>query len=95
MQQHEERAGHDRTYEAPAPTILDAARERGWMGSKDRPMSGRFPSALVEAAQKASGITETTDLLTYALAKVAFEDSYGDKLLALEGTVPRGTFVAD
>jgi hypothetical protein len=79
----------------PNLTILNAAATRGLLGAKDRPMGGRFPSALIEAAQKASGITEPTELLTYALAKVAFEDNYGEQLLALEGTVPRGTFVED
>jgi len=75
-----------------AASLLAAAGQRGLLGVKDRQMGGRFPSALVEAAQKASGIHEPTELLTYALAKVAFEDNYGEKLLELEGTVPRGTF---
>jgi hypothetical protein len=73
-------------------SVLAYAEQQGLMGPKDRQMSGRFPTALVEAAQAASGITEPTDLLTYALAKIAFEDNYGEKLLRLEGTVPRGTF---
>lgn len=76
-------------------SILQAAQAEGWLGAKDRQLGGRFPSALIQAAQAASGITETTELLTYALAKVAFEDNYGAKLLALEGTVPRGTFIED
>jgi hypothetical protein len=76
-------------------SILNAAQARGLLGAKDRQMGGRFPAALVDAAQKASGITEPTDLLTYALVRVAFEDNYGEKLLTLEGSVPRGTFVED
>ena len=75
-----------------AASLLAAAEQRGLLGVKDRQMGGRFASALVEAAQKASGIHAPTELLTYALAKVAFEDNYGEKLLELEGTVPRGTF---
>jgi hypothetical protein len=72
--------------------LLEEAQKRGLLGAKDRQMGGRFPSALVEAAQAATGITEATDLLTYALVKVAFEDNYGRKLLELAGTVPPGTF---
>jgi hypothetical protein len=75
-----------------ATALLEEARKRGLLGAKDRQLGGRFPSALVEAAQAATGITEVTDLLTYALARVAFEDNYGRKLLELEGTVPPGTF---
>jgi predicted alpha/beta-hydrolase family hydrolase len=75
--------------------VLKAAEARGLLGAKDRQMGGRFPSALVDAAQRASGIIEPTDLLTYALVRVAFEDNYGEKLLSLEGSVPRGTFFED
>lgn len=78
---------------AEIEALLKAASARGLLGTKDRQMGGRFPTALVEAAQRASGITEPTDLLTYALVRVAFEDNYGEKLLALEGSVPRGTFI--
>jgi hypothetical protein len=75
--------------------MLKAAEARGLLGAKDRQMGGRFPTALVDAAQRASGITEPADLLTYALVRVALEDNYGEKLLTLEGSVPRGTFFED
>ncbi len=80
---------------AEISAMLRIAGTRGLLGPKDRQMGGRFPTALVDAAQRASGITEPTDLLTYALVRVAFEDSYGEKLLALEGSVPRGTFIGN
>ena len=79
-------------HEHEIPDLLKQARQSGLLGARDRQMGGRFPSALIEAAQKASGFSEPTELLTYALAKVAFEDNYGEALLSLEGTVPRGTF---
>jgi hypothetical protein len=72
--------------------VVAAAGKRGLLGAKDRTLGGRFPAALIEAAKTASGISEATELLTYALAKVALEDNYGEKLLALKGSVPRGTF---
>ncbi len=80
---------------AEIEAILNAAEARGLLGAKDRQMGGRFPAALVDAAQRASGITEPTDLLTYALVRLAFEDNYGERLLSLEGSVPRGTFIED
>lgn len=75
--------------------ILRAAEERGLLGSRDRQMAGRFPHPLVEAAKRVSGISENTDLLTYALIKVALEDDFGERLLTRKGQVPRGTFLAD
>ncbi len=80
---------------AEITALLEAAEGRGLLGAKDRQMGGRFPTALVDAAQRASGITEPSHLLTYALVRVAFEDNYGEKLLTLEGSVPRGTFIED
>ncbi len=61
----------------------------------DRALGGRFPEAPVEQAKRVSGIAETTDLLTYALVKLALEDDFGTRLLARMGRVPKGTFVAD
>ncbi len=73
---------------------IRAAEERGLLGSKDRQLGGRFSDALVEEAKRVSGITEHTDLLTYALIKVALEDDFGERLLARKGKVPKGTFFA-
>jgi hypothetical protein len=79
--------------ERRAATIR-AAEERGLLGSKDRQLGGRFSDALIEEAKRVSGITENTDLLTYALIKVALEDDFGERLLARKGGVPKGTFFA-
>jgi hypothetical protein len=79
--------------ERQAATIR-AAEERGLMGSKDRQLGGRFSDALIEEAKRVSGITENTDLLTYALIKVALEDDFGERLLARKGRVPKGTLFA-
>jgi hypothetical protein len=73
---------------------IRAAEERGLLGSKDRQLGGRFSDALVEEAKRVSGIAEHTDLLTYALIKVALEDDFGERLLARKGRVPKGTFFA-
>ncbi len=74
--------------------IIRAAEERGLLGSKDRQLGGRFSEALVEEAKRVTGITENTELLTYALAKVVLEDDFGERLLARKGRVPKGTFFA-
>jgi hypothetical protein len=74
--------------------FIRAAEERGLLGSKDRQLGGRFSDALIDEAKRVSGITENTDLLTYALIKVALEDDFGERLLARKGKVPKGTFFA-
>ena len=57
-------------------------------GRKERRLSWRANDRLVQAAQQASGL-EGSELLEYALAKVALEDDYAEKLLALRGYVSR------
>jgi hypothetical protein len=74
--------------------VLQAAEERGLLGAKDRMVGGRLPDALVEQAKRASGIAETTELLTYALARIAVEDDFAERLMARKGRVPRGTLFA-
>lgn len=74
--------------------FISAAEKRGLLGSKDRQLGGRFSDALIDEAKRVSGITENTDLLTYALIKVALEDNFGERLLARKGRVPKGTLFA-
>jgi len=68
---------------------LATARDRGLIGTKDKTIGGRVPSALVEAAKARSGIQSDSDLLLYALSKVALEDDFGQRLLDLKGRVPK------
>ena len=74
-------------------TMIRAAEARGLLGAKDRQLGGRFPGALVEEAERVTGITADTELLTYALIKVALEDGCGERLLAQRGKVPKGTLL--
>lgn len=69
--------------------VLAAARHMGLIGTKDKTIAGRVPSALVEAAKTRSGIQSDSELLLYALSKVALEDDFGPRLLALKGSVPK------
>ena len=57
---------------------MRAAEERGLLGSTDRQLGGRFSDALIDEAKCVSGISENTDLLTYALIKVALQDNFGE-----------------
>lgn len=74
--------------------IVRAAEERGLLGSKDRQLGGRFSETLVAEAKRVTGISENTELLTYALIRVALEDDFGERLLARKGRVPKGTLFA-
>lgn len=75
--------------------IGHSVRVLGAKAGAVRAWGGRFPQALVEQAKRVSGIAETTDLLTYALVRLALEDDFGTRLLARKGRLPKGTFVAD
>jgi hypothetical protein len=46
------------------------------------------PRLLVIRAKQRTGISSTTDLVEYALAKVALEDDFGGKLVARKGSIP-------
>jgi hypothetical protein len=70
-------------------SVLAAAQENGWTGAKDRTIGGRVPAVLVEAAKERSGIQSDSELLLYALSKVALEDDFGARLLARKGSLPR------
>lgn len=74
--------------------IMKAAEEAGLLGAKGMQLGGRFPGALVEEARRVTGLVENTELLTYALAKVALEDDFGERLVKRKGSVPKGTLVA-
>jgi hypothetical protein len=68
--------------------VIEAVRQVGLLGTKEH-VGGRIPTALLKAAKRRSGIGTDTELLVYALAKVAIEDDYAEMLLALEGTVSK------
>jgi hypothetical protein len=70
-------------------STLAAVREQGLLGTRNKTIGGRVPSALVEAAKARSGIQSDSELLLYALSKVALEDDFAEKILARKGTVPK------
>jgi hypothetical protein len=68
--------------------INHAAQSAGLLEGQTSRVQARITETLLAAAKARSGITSDTELLEYALARVAIEDDYGAKLLALEGSVP-------
>ncbi len=75
--------------ERASQILCEALRSRllGPSLEKDTRLGGRFPHQLVEAAKARSGLTSNTELLEYALAKVALEDDFGEFLASRWGTV--------
>ena len=74
------------------PEAPDCHRHRaavGLLGGQNGRIGGRVQRDLVAAAKEKSGITSDTELLEYALAKVALEDDFGAKLICRKGRNPK------
>lgn len=67
--------------------VVAEARETGLFdGGLDR-VGARLHHRLLAIAKAKSGLSSTTELLEYALAKIAIEDDWAETFAALEGTV--------
>jgi hypothetical protein len=79
----------------PAPpslrrrTVIDTARRLGLLDGENSRIGARIRRDLVAAAKEKSGIASDTELLEYALAKVALEDDFGTKLVRRKGRVAK------
>jgi hypothetical protein len=70
-------------------TTLNSAQLAGLMaGKKEKRVSGRAHEQLFRAAAERSGL-DGSELIEYALAKVALEDDFAERLLGMTGTVGR------
>jgi hypothetical protein len=69
-------------------SILAAAKAEGLLAGDNIALGARVPHLLVNRAKERTGISSTTDLVEYALAKVALEDDFGGKLVARKGSIP-------
>lgn len=69
-------------------TLSTAAASGLIHGKKGKQLSGRVHETLFEAAAAKSGL-RGTELIDYALAKVALEDDFSERLLALKGSIPK------
>ncbi len=69
-------------------SVVAAAKEAGLLRGENSHVGARVPHQLVAEAKVRTGIASTTDLVEYALAKVALEDDFGAKLVARKGSIP-------
>ncbi|HEY1362351.1 MAG TPA: hypothetical protein VGF60_08915 [Xanthobacteraceae bacterium] len=69
--------------------VLATVERAGLLAGARARIAGRIRKRLVKAAKSRSGIDSDTDLLEYALARVALEDDFARKLIAREGRVPQ------
>lgn len=75
--------------------VLRQAREEGLVGEdKDARISGRVRRVLIDAAKRRTGLGSDTELVEYALAKLALEDDFGAQLVRGRGSVPRDVDLA-
>jgi len=70
-------------------SVIDTARRLGLLDGENSRIGGRIRRDLVAAAKEKSGIASDTELLEYALAKVALEDDFGAKLVRRKGRVAK------
>ena len=68
--------------------VLETTRGAGLLAGASGRIAGRIRKQLVDAAKARSGIKSDTELLEYALARVALEDDFGQRLVVREGRVP-------
>ncbi|WP_293346366.1 hypothetical protein [Phenylobacterium sp.] len=69
--------------------VVAAASEAGFLAGGRSAIGARVPRHLIDAAKARTGLTSTTEILEYALAKVALEDDFGAALVARKGRAPR------
>ena len=70
-------------------TIMDTAQRLGLLRGENGRIGGRVQRDLIAAAKQRTGITSDTELLEYALAKVALEDDFGAKLVRRKGRIAK------
>jgi hypothetical protein len=69
--------------------VLETAERAGLLRGENGRIAGRVRTELIRLAKERSGLTSDTQLLEYALAKVALEDDFGPKILTRTGRVAK------
>jgi hypothetical protein len=67
--------------------VMRAAEQSGLLSGKSGRIGGRVSPALVEQAKRQTGIETDTDLIAFALATIALEDSFAEMFMASRGKV--------
>jgi len=70
-------------------TVIDTAQRLGLLDGENGRIGARVRRELVAAAKEKSGISSDTELLEYALAKVALEDDFGANLVRRKGRIAK------
>lgn len=81
--------GQDAMARRRRENVFAAANLAGLLGGVRRAVGARVPEPLIDAARMRTGLTSTTEVIEYALAKLALEDDFGAKLVARRGRVPK------
>ncbi len=83
------RTNHDALARRRRENVFAAANLAGLLGGVRRAVGARVPEPLIDAARMQTGLTSTTEVIEYALAKLALEDDFGAKLVARRGRVSK------
>jgi hypothetical protein len=67
--------------------VMGAAERSGLLAGKSARISGRISPTLVEEAKKRTGIAGDTELIEFALASVALDDSFGKTFRKTQATI--------
>lgn len=67
--------------------VMAAAQRSGLLHEKSGRIGGRVSPALVKQAKARTGIATDTDLIEFALANIALEDSFAETFKATRGKV--------
>jgi hypothetical protein len=67
--------------------IMQAAEQSGLLSGKSGRIGGRVSPVLVKQAKRQTGIETDTDLIEFALATVALEDSFAETFKKSRGKV--------
>jgi hypothetical protein len=72
---------------AQVEAVMAAAQRSGLLKDKSGRIGGRVSPALVEQAKARTGIEADTDLIEFALANIALDDTFAEAFKAVRGTV--------
>jgi hypothetical protein len=75
---HDAGAGELPVSKARFEAVMQAAEQSGLLSEKSGRIGGRVSPALVRQAKRQTGIETDTDLIEFALATVALEDSFAE-----------------
>jgi hypothetical protein len=85
--QRNAKTGDSADSKARVEAVMSAAERSGLLREKSGRIGGRVSPALVAQAKRQTGIATDTDLIEYALATVALEDSFAEAFKESRGKV--------